>query len=167
MLLTAFPLRPQEDWAFFTDDLAPVSPADRGMILALDERSALHLWDEVVGQPIPATVVVKHGWICDLSVPFVWRDAWNGRDDAWAERVLRDAIDWPDDEEVFFIERPKRALQTRFDVFLRAWRAFLLDDDEGPLLVSRSKPQVAWFHPSGNGLLGERPSGNKGAFPSR
>ena len=114
---------------------APVSPADRQQIAALDEHSALHAWDEVVGQPVPATVVVKHGWICDPSVPFVWQDAWNDRDDGWAGRVLRPALGWPDDEEVLFVERPRRALKTQFDVFLRAWRAFLFED-EGPLLVS-------------------------------
>lgn len=153
--LTTLPLNPRDHWAFF-HAAAPVSPADRQLIAVLDEDSALHVWDEVVGQPVPATVVVKHGWICDLSVPFVWQDAWNDRDDGWAGRVLRPALCWPDDEEVLFVERPRRALKSHFDVFLRAWRAFLIED-EGPLLVSRTKPQVAWFHPSGNGLLGERP----------
>lgn len=155
--LTTRGLSVENDWAFFRDDIAPVSPADRGMIVALDRASARRVWDEVVGQPIPATVVVRAGWLCELSERFVWQGAWNVRDDGWAERTLRAALAWGDDEEVLFVERPERAYLTHFGVFLRAWRAFLLDDDEGPLLVNLRAPQVAWFHPSGNGLMGRRP----------
>ena len=62
--LTTLPLNPRDHWAFF-HAAAPVSPADRQLIAALDEDSALHVWDEVVGQPVPATVVVKHGRTLD------------------------------------------------------------------------------------------------------
>jgi hypothetical protein len=148
-----------DHWAFFSDRLAPVAAADRARVRALDEPSARRVWDHVVAQRIPATVVVRDGWICDLSDPFVWKDAWEDRDDAWAQRTLRPALGWSDDEPVLFVERPARALATEFGVFVRAWRAFLLSDDEGPLLVSLDKPEVAWFHPSGNGLLGRRPMG--------
>jgi hypothetical protein len=148
---------PKREWAFFRDDLARVSAEDRAAIVALDEANAQRVWDGVVGQKIPATVVVREGWLCELSDRFRWRDAWNDRDDGWAARTLGGRMTWAQDDVVLWIERPKRALQTRFGVFLRAWRAFLLDDDEGPLLVSPSEPKVAWFHPSGNGLTGLRP----------
>jgi len=156
MPLSTRTLSPEHEWAFFRDDLAPVTPEDRSAIAALDDASARRVWDEVVAQKIPATVVVRDGWLCELFDPFQWREPWNDRDDGWAARTLSARMTWGDDEEVLFVERPRRALQTRFGV-LRAWRAFLLDDNEGPLLVSLTKPQVAWFHPSGNGLTGRRP----------
>jgi hypothetical protein len=155
-------LDPEDNWAFFSDRDAPVAAADRARIRALDESSARRAWDHVVRQRVPATVVARGGWISDLSDPFVWQDAWQDRDEAWAERTLRPALGWSDDEAVLFVERPARALATQFAVFVRAWRAFLLDDNEGPLLVSLDKPEVAWFHPSGNGLLGQRPIGPEG-----
>jgi hypothetical protein len=157
MPVTTRELSPEHEWAFFRDDLAPVAAEDRAAIVALDDASAQRVWDSVVAQKIPATVVVRNGWICELSDRFHWRDAWNDRDDGWAVRTLSERMTWDEDEDVLFIERPKRALQTRFGIFLRAWRAFLLDDDEGPLLVSLTKPQAAWFHPSGSGLTGRRP----------
>ncbi|MEZ0263277.1 MAG: DUF2947 family protein [Phycisphaerae bacterium] len=149
-------LDPDPDWAFF-HDAAPVAAEDRSAIVALDDASARRVWDAVVAQAIPATVVARDGWLCELTDGFRWQDAWNDRDDGWAARELAARIGWGDDDEVLFVTRPRRALRTRFGVFLRAWRAFLLDDDEGPLLVSLTKPQVAWFHPSGNGLTGRRP----------
>ena len=157
MRLSTRELSPEREWAFFRDDLATVSAEDRAAIFVLDDASAQRVWDAVVAQQIPATVVVRDGWLCELSDRFQWHNAWNRRDDGWAERTLRERMTWDDKEEILFIERPKCALQTHFGTFLRAWRAFLLDDDEGPLLVSLAKPQVAWFHPSGNGLTGRRP----------
>jgi hypothetical protein len=150
-------LDPDHDWAFFRDDLAPVSAEDRSAIVALGDASARRVWDAVVAQEIPATVVARDGWLCTLSDRFDWKEAWNNRDDGWAARTLGPRLTWGHDEEVLFVERPKRALRTRFGVFLRAWRAFLLDDDEGPLLVSLTKPQVAWFHPAESGFTGRRP----------
>jgi hypothetical protein len=155
--VTTRQLRSESEWAFFRDDLAAVSAEDRAAVVALDEASAQRVWDAVVSQKVPSTVVVRDGWLCTLSDRFDWQDAWNGRDDGWAARILGPRMTWGDDEEVLFVERPNRALRTRFGVFLRAWRAFLLDDDEGPLLVSLTKPQVAWFHPAGSGFTGRRP----------
>ena len=157
MSVTTRELSPEREWAFFREDLAPVSAEDRASIVALDDASAQRVWDSVVAQKIPATVVVRDGWLSELSRGFQWQDAWNDRDDGWAARTLSERLTWDDDEEVLFVERPKRALQTRFGVCLRDLRAFLLDDDEGPLLVSLTKPQAAWFHPSGSGLTGRRP----------
>jgi hypothetical protein len=92
--LTTRELDPEHEWAFFRDDLAPVSAEDRSAIVALDDASARRVWDAVVAQKIPATVVARDGWLCALSDCFDWKDAWNNRDDDWAARTLGPRLTW-------------------------------------------------------------------------
>ena len=153
-------LDPERDWSFF-DDAAPVPDADRARIRRLDDASSQSAWDTIVGQSIPATVVVRDGWLSELSrsgEPFEWQRAWNAADDQWAASNLRPRFPWQDDVPVLFIWRPTWSVLTSFEVFVRDWRAFLFDD-EGPLLVSTTHPEVAWFWPTGTGRFGRRPLG--------
>lgn len=150
-------LDPERDWSFF-HDAAPVPDADRARIRRLDDPSSQSAWDTVVGQRIPATVVVRDGWLCELSrsgEPFEWHKAWNAGDNQWAASQLRPHFTWKDDTPVLFIWRPTWSVLTSFEVFVRYWRAFLFDD-EGPLLVSMEHPEVAWFWPTGAGRFGQR-----------
>jgi hypothetical protein len=151
-------LDPEHDWSFFQDS-APISAADRDRIRRLDDASSQSAWDAVVGQRVPVTVVLRDGWLSELSrsgEPFEWHKSWNAGDDQWAASHLRPRLPWNDDPIVLFIWRPTWSVLTPFEVFLRHWRAFLFDD-EGPLLVSTKHSEVAWFWPTGAGRLGRRP----------
>ncbi len=157
--LSYLSLDPETHWFFYRDDFRPMSEADRRQIRPLDEASSRAVWDRIVGQPVPATGLAEHGWLpelCAQGTPFEWQEAWNAGDDYWAQCTLRPHLNWPDEAPVLFVAGPTWSFETTLAVFLRCWRAFLLADDEGPLLASLEYPEVVRFHPTGSGRIGRR-----------
>ncbi|QBY03511.1 DUF2947 family protein [Thalassotalea sp. HSM 43] len=84
-----------------------------------------------------------------------WQNAWESDDESLPDEIA-DFLDWQGNTTVYFCNSRKQVIETRFDVFQRCWKNFLMMDD-GPILIAKKKKQAIQFFPDGTFRLGTMP----------
>ncbi|MBT1444923.1 DUF2947 domain-containing protein [Shewanella sp. JM162201] len=144
-------------WIFNNKDL-PVTDEDKANIKPLDEKSAMTVWKTLVSDKASASEHFSKADWGGRPKSWVKDDCWQASWDSDAPElpaVMATHFDWEPDTRVFFCYDKYQAIETVWDVFVRNWKCFLFFDD-GPLLLSDSKPQVALFTQDGDVKLGVR-----------
>ena len=144
-------------WIFNHKDL-PVTDEDKALIMPLDQKSSMEVWNKWISNKSSRTEQFAKGdWAAKDSAWVItedWQAPWDSEEAALPEG-FSEHFDWADDTPVYFCYEKYQVIETRWDVFVRNWKCFLFFDD-GPLLISAKQKQAAIFHQSGQFQLGTR-----------
>ena len=142
----------------FTHASMPVAESDLALIKPLTQARSAQIWGEHVSRQSPdADHFEKGDWAHDdkiWSQAADWQAAWDSDEPELPEEMLA-FLDWEDNTTVFFCYEKYNVIETKWGVFKRNWKNFLFFDD-GPMLLGRKKPQVAWFSSKGTFKLASR-----------
>ncbi|MDN3651791.1 DUF2947 family protein [Thalassotalea ponticola] len=146
-------------WVFRFKQL-PISDDDRQHIKAMTTARSATLWGQFIAKHADhPDFIDERDWPGQSNTwqeNGNWQDAWESDDDALPELLSDYLSDWQDNATVYFCNSRKQVIETRFDVFIRCWKNFLMMDD-GPLLIAKKAKQAVQFFPDGSYRLGLRP----------
>lgn len=144
-------------WIFNHKDL-PVTDEDLKQIKALDEKSAMQVWNRWISNKSSCPEYFSKGdWPARSkawSKTADWQNAWDSDDNALPD-TLAEFINWSDETLVYFCYEKYQVIETQWHVFVRNWKCFLFFDN-GPILFSPKHDQALMFEQTGCFRLGSR-----------
>lgn len=157
---TAFrPLDPELDWAFFDPEFG-VPPGLRQQVQPLTIAGSAQLWNQHVSdaphEGHPMQLPDTH-WLKPTQQGPNWEAAFkseNSQTDVSA--FLQRVFDLGINERVDFMAMRERCYSVPFGVFLSCWRCFLVQDDEGAIVLHAPSGAFASFGPQGSLFFGHR-----------
>ena len=160
MNLAFQPLDPDLNWELFDNDL-PIPAADLVTINYLTIPSAMSLWSELFSSDPSRVVHVqlpKDHWARQFTD---YGPAWDHytndltlHDDVMP--FLLTTLPWDVEQQVVLVHSSRYVLATKFDTFLKHWRAFISKNDD-PVLLCLNRPEFILFGDTGMLAVGQRP----------
>lgn len=129
----------------------------KNKVFLLDVKMAESAWDHAINIGTSSYFDLPNDcWLISSDSVRIgdWLEAYNDDDNYAVSKILRDSVNWPEDDFVNFFAKRKIVFKVKWKDFVLYWDDFIAIEDDCPIVIPENKKrkEAILFRPLGDVL---------------